>query len=158
MNKAVLEISSGLGNRESNISAGIRWLELLPGTTVIAGSGIFESKSEVAAEKRKEHLTKCVVILTELSPCALLGACLGIEVAAGGAQDERDIQKSFAVNLLIYEGVTIRDTELTLPYIKMINKPAVLASLQELFGNNKALDYDFSTSLKRTDLTNISVF
>jgi 7,8-dihydro-6-hydroxymethylpterin-pyrophosphokinase len=158
MNKAVLEISSGFGNRESNISSAIHSLELLPNTTVIAGSGIYESKSDNAGEKQIAHLSKCVVALTELSPRVLLGACLGIEVMAADAQDERLNRKKAVVYLLIYEGAASSDTELILPYVKMINKPAALVSLRELFRDNKALDYDFSSALKRIDLSNVKLF
>jgi 7,8-dihydro-6-hydroxymethylpterin-pyrophosphokinase len=44
MNKVLVGIGSNIGNREENISLAVHSLELLPSTTVIAGSSLYETK------------------------------------------------------------------------------------------------------------------
>lgn len=158
MNKAVLSLGSNLGNRERNISAAVHALELLPDTTVIAGSSLYETKPFDVPDEQTDYLNKCVVLLTELSPRALLGACLGIEAAMGRVREIRHGSRTMDIDLLIYEGVTSHDAELTLPHPQMLKRAFVLVPLSELFPDGTALGLDFSDALERVDKSEVTLF
>jgi 2-amino-4-hydroxy-6-hydroxymethyldihydropteridine diphosphokinase len=158
MNKAVLSLGSNLGNRERNISAAVHALELLPETTVIAGSSIYETKPFDVPDQQTDYLNKCVVLLTELSPRALLGACLGIEAAMGRVREIRHGSRTLDIDLLLYEGVTSKDPELMLPHPQILNRAFVLVPLNELFPNGTALGLDFSAALQRVDKSEVTLF
>ena len=82
MKKAVVALGTNLGNRWENLSKAIRALELLPGsTTVVASSHIYETEPFEVPDEQNKYLNMCAIVMTELSPRALLGACLGIEAA-----------------------------------------------------------------------------
>ncbi len=158
MNKVVLGIGSNLGNRRENMSAAVHALEQLPNTTVIATSSLYETKPVEVPDEQTDYLNECVVALTELSPRALLGACLGIEAAMGRVREKVHGSRTIDIDLLLYEGVTSNDPELVLPHPQMLKRAFVLIPLSELFPEKTALGLDFSASLKRLDPSGVNLF
>lgn len=158
MKRVILGLGSNLGNREENISGAVHAIERLPGTTVIAGSGLYETKPFDVPDQQNDYLNKCVVILTELSPRALLGACLGIEAAMGRKREVRHGARTIDIDLLVYEGAESKDLELTLPHPGILERAFVLVPLFELFPEKTALGLDFSAALKRADRSGIKLF
>jgi 2-amino-4-hydroxy-6-hydroxymethyldihydropteridine diphosphokinase len=158
MNKVIVGIGSNIGNREENISMAVHALELLPNTTVIAGSSLYETKPFDVPNEQTDYLNKCVIALTELSPRALLGACLGIEATMGRRREIKHDSRTIDIDLLIYEGVTSSDPELTLPHPQILKRAFVLVPLSELFADGRALGLDFSVALKRIDKSKVKLF
>lgn len=158
MKQVVLGLGSNLGNREENISSAVHAVERLPGTTVIAGSSLYETVPFDVPDEQNDYLNKCVVALTELSPRALLGACLGIESALGREREVRHGSRIIDIDLLLYEGAQSKDPELTLPHPGILERAFVLVPLSELFPEKTALGLDFSAALKRIDRTGINIF
>jgi 2-amino-4-hydroxy-6-hydroxymethyldihydropteridine diphosphokinase len=106
---------------------------------------------------KPNHLM-CVIVLTELSPRALLGACLGIEAAMGRRRGIKHDSRTIDIDLLVYEGVTSSDAELTLPHPQILKRAFVLVPLSELFSDGMALGLDFSAALKRIDRSEVKLF
>ena len=158
MKQVVLGLGSNLGNREENISNAVHAVEQLPGTTVIAGSSLYETAPFDVPDEQNDYLNKCIVALTELSPRALLGACLGIESALGRKREIRHGSRIIDIDLLLYEGAQSKDPELTLPHPGILERAFVLVPLSELFPEKTALGLDFSAALKRVDRTGINIF
>ena len=158
MNKVIVGIGSNLGNREENMNLAVHALERLPNTTVIAGSSLYETKPVDVPNQQTDYLNECVVLLTELSPRALLGACLGIEAAMGRQREVTHGSRPIDIDLLIYEGVTSSDSELTLPHPQMLRRAFVLIPLSEIFAEGMALGLDFSAALKRIDKSGVTLF
>lgn len=156
MHKVILGLGSNLGNRQENLSTAIHALERLPETTVIASSGIYETKPFEVANEQNDYLNQCVVLLTQLSPRALLGACLGIEAAMGRRRQIVHDSRIIDIDLIIYEGVTSSDAELTLPHPQMLRRAFVLIPLSDIFQDGNALGIDFSASLKRLDHSGVT--
>ena len=69
---------------------------------------------------------------TELSPHALLGACLGIEAAMGRVRTFKNAPRRIDIDMILYEGVELHTEELTVPHREMKNRAFVLAPLAEL--------------------------
>ena len=158
MSRAVLGLGSNLGQRQDNIMNAVHAVERLPETTVIVSSSLYETMPIDVPNEQDDYLNACVVIMTELSPHALLGACLGIEAAMGRERKIPHDSRTIDIDLLIYEGVVNCDTELTVPHPQMLKRAFVLVPLSEIFTNGVAIGVDFSAELSRLDTTGIHLF
>lgn len=158
MNKAILGIGSNLGNRKDYLSSAVHAVEQLPETTVLAASSLYETKPFEVPDDQNDYLNECIVVLTALSPRALLGACLGIEAALGRVREGRHGSRTIDLDLLLYENAVSSDPELTLPHSGILKRAFVLVPLSELYPGGNALGLDFSAALKRIDRSEINVF
>ena len=75
--KAVLGIGTNIGNRLENIENVYSSLSLLPNTKIIKRSSVYETEPW-GYEQQDRFLNCAVLIETELSPNALLGACMSL--------------------------------------------------------------------------------
>lgn len=152
MKRAIIALGTNLGNRWENLSKAIRALELLPGsTTVVASSHIYETEPFEVPDEQNNYLNMCIIVMTELSPRALLGACLGIEAAMGRTRTIKNAARVIDIDLLLYEGEEIHTQELNVPHPEIRNRAFVMVPLAEMFPEKKALDYDFSAAYQRVD-------
>ena len=152
MKKAIIALGTNLGNRWENLSKAIRALELLPGsTTVVASSHIYETEPFEVPDEQNNYLNMCVIVMTELSARALLGACLGIEAAMGRARTVKNAARVIDIDLLLYEAEEIHTEELNVPHPEIRNRAFVMVPLAEMFPEKKVLGYDFSAAYQRVD-------
>lgn len=149
MNRAVLSFISCSGKREDNIHSAIRAVGRLPGTTVIAKSGLHETEPQKFGQFENGCVSSCAVILTDILPVTLHGACLGIAATLGRNSDSSRNGSLISIGLLIYEGKVLRNGEITLPDHEQLRLPWILKPLTDLFKDGKALDYDFSSAIHR---------
>lgn len=156
MKKAVIALGTNLGNRWENLSKAIRALELLPGsTTVVASSHIYETEPFETPDEQNNYLNMCIIVMTELSPHALLGACLGIEAAMGRKRKIKNGARVIDIDLLLYEDEEIHSEELTIPHPGIRNRAFVMVPLAELFPEKKVFDYDFAAAWQRVDKSGV---
>ena len=109
--KAVLGIGTNIGNRLKNIENVYSSLSLLPNTKIIKKSSVYETEPW-GYEQQDRFLNCAVLIETELSPNALLGACLGIEAALGRVRKFKNGPRIIDVDVLLLENIelsTLRD-------------------------------------------------
>ena len=158
MHKAVLGLGTNLGKREENIRAAIHAIELLPDTTVISKSNLYETKPFDVTSQQGDYLNCCICVLTEFSPKVLLGACLGVEAAMGRERKEWHGSRVMDIDLLLYEGQTCEDTELRLPHPQILKRAFVLVPLSDIFPNKKAFGLDFASALNKVDCTEVTRF
>ncbi|MDR1734323.1 MAG: 2-amino-4-hydroxy-6-hydroxymethyldihydropteridine diphosphokinase [Oscillospiraceae bacterium] len=157
MSEAVIALGSNLGDRDTNLLQAVQILSRLNRTKVIGLSSIFESPAEnpkFAASQDLYH-NMCVKIETEISPMALLGACLGIEAAMGRVRTTRNASRPIDLDLLIYEGVKSESFELTLPHPRLLERPFVLLPLKELYPAGRAPGVFFEPYLKDMDTSSV---
>jgi 2-amino-4-hydroxy-6-hydroxymethyldihydropteridine diphosphokinase len=67
-----------------------------------------------------------------LAPHDLLAACLAVEQGLGRVRDRKWGPRIIDIDVLIYEGVTVRDAALVLPHPYMMERAFVLAPLAEI--------------------------
>ncbi|WP_283609155.1 2-amino-4-hydroxy-6-hydroxymethyldihydropteridine diphosphokinase [Faecalispora anaeroviscerum] len=158
MKKAVIGLGSNLGNRLENISHALQALKNLPGTTVIATSRYYETAPVEVQSAQNDYLNACTLLLTELSPHALLGACLGIEAGLGRERREFHGSRVIDLDLLLYEDAVFREDELRLPHPGILSRGFVLAPLSDLFPEKMALGLDFSDIFRETDFSGVRLF
>lgn len=141
--KAVLGIGTNMGDKSKNIENAVSALGLLPRTSVVKISGIYET--EPWGYKQQDSFLNCAVLIaTELSPNALLGACLGIEAALGRARSIKFGPRIIDIDVLLYEGFSSDSRELSVPHPYILQRDFVLIPLHDLFPDNTAFGFDFN--------------
>ena len=128
---AAISIGTNTGSREDNLRAAVEAVSLLPGTDIIKVSSVYETEP-VGYSAQPDFLNICIIVDTELSPRALLGACLGIEAGMGRVRLFKNGPRIIDLDLLVYEGFESTDAELTLPHPGMFERDFVIVPLKEI--------------------------
>ena len=119
MKRVVLGLGTNLGDRRENLRAALAALSHLPKTEVENVSSVWQTAPFDVPDEQQDYWNICVLLKTELSPSAVLGACLGIEAAMGRVRE-------------IYHGARCMDLDV------------VLFPLLELFPEKNAFGFDFA--------------
>ena len=153
--KAVLGLGTNMGDRLENLENALKSLELLPKTKLIKKSAVYETEPWGYTEQAR-FLNCACLIETELSPSALLGACLGIEAALGRVRQFKNGPRIIDIDLLLYEGEKITGGELTVPHPYILQRDFVLVPLHDLFPECNALGFEFGNEYLETDKTKLT--
>ncbi|NLO45765.1 MAG: 2-amino-4-hydroxy-6-hydroxymethyldihydropteridine diphosphokinase [Clostridiales bacterium] len=154
MSRAVIGMGSNLGDKFGNMMQGLHSVSLLPATRVIKASKIYET-DPVGYSEQPVFYNAAILIETQLSPNALLGACLGIEAAAGRIRTVKDGPRTLDLDLLLYESIKTESFELTLPHPKMMERAFVLVPLNDIFPSGRALGISFLPSFRELDKSGV---
>lgn len=152
--KAILGIGTNIGDRMQNLRLALDSLAKLPGTSVIKSSSVYETKPW-GYTQQDNFFNLCVIVETELSPHALLGACLGIEAAIGRVRTFKNAPRIIDIDLLLYEDKEINTAELTVPHPFIRRRAFVLVPLHEITQNDSFFTYDFSAAYAACDKSDI---
>ena len=144
--KAVIGLGTNTGDRAGNLQTAVDALSLLLGTRVTAISPVYETEP-VGYADQPDFLNAVACVETELSPRALLGACLGIEAALGRVRLFKNGPRIIDLDLLLYEGVTLQTDELTLPHPRMGERAFVLCPFSDIFPDGVFFDFDLSEKI-----------
>lgn len=139
MSVAFVGIGTNMGDRFSNINKAIAALKLLPNTSVIAVSNIYETEPW-GLQEQPNFLNSVIKLNTELSPNALLGALLGIEAVMGRIRKVKNGPRVLDLDLLIYDDVSLNTPELILPHPYILEREFVLKPLTELTSDKIFVD------------------
>ena len=143
MKQAVLAFGTNQGDRADYLRRALAAVGALPHTEVTAVSSVYET-DPVGYTDQPDFYNMLAVVRTALSPRALLGACLGIEAALGRVRTFANAPRVIDVDLLLMEGETAADAELTLPHPRMWERGFVMVPLCELFPEKHACGVDFA--------------
>lgn len=157
MKKAYIGIGTNIGDRADNIKNAVSALAHLPETQVTKISAVYETAPWGYTEQ-DDFLNACVEVETKLSPKALLGVCLGIEAAFGRDRPFKNAPRILDVDLLLYEGVTMDEQELTLPHPRIHERAFVLVPLKDILETLKLNDVDFNKSYENCDKTGVNKY
>lgn len=147
--KAVLCLGSNLGDRGHTIEHAIDSISRLPSTRLLRRSPVLDTEPEGVPDKQPNYLNCICEIDTCLCPEALLGACFGIEAAAGRVRRGFRSARTLDIDLLLYEGVESSSEFLTLPHPRILERKFVLVPLSRLYPDGKVLGLDFSEALRK---------
>lgn len=143
MNRAVLGLGTNLGDRRENLRAALEALSRLPGTEIEKVSSVWQTAPFDVPDEQQDYWNICVLLKTDLSPNALLGACLGIEAAMGRVRKIYHGARCMDLDVLLYENFAQRGKELNVPHPGIRERAFVLFPLAELFPEKNALGFDF---------------
>lgn len=137
MSTVVLGLGSNLGDKRKNLNTAVHALSLLPGTKITAVSGIYQTKP-VGFDEQDDFLNAAICIETNLSPHAVLGACLGIEASMGRVRLHKNGPRVIDIDVLIYESYFSDSFELTLPHPRIKERAFVMVPMLDLFPSGRA--------------------
>lgn len=147
--KAILGLGGNLGNPEQNIRGALDAIDSLCKTNLLRVSNLYSTEAVEVNQPQPPYINCVAEIDTQLSPNALLGACLGIESAMGRIRTGYKTPRTVDIDLLLYEGANIESEELTLPHPRILYRAFVMIPLKDLFPNGCALGLNFGKSLNK---------
>jgi len=155
MSEAVVALGSNLGEKSANLLVALQAISRLPGTKIRRISSIYACAPDGLPEGQcqEDYHNMAVTLETQMSPMALLGACLGIEAAMGRLRlaNVKNAARVIDLDLLVYEGVKSESFELSLPHPRMLQRAFVLVPLKELYPSGRAPGIFFEPYLKEMD-------
>lgn len=155
MSRAVLGLGTNLGDRRENLCAALEALSHLPGTEIENVSSVWQTAPFDVPDEQQDYWNICVLLKTDLSPNALLGACLGIEAAMGRVRKIYHGARCMDLDVLLYENFAQRTAELTVPHPGIKERAFVLFPLAELFPEKNAFGFDFHDAPGFNDINDV---
>jgi 2-amino-4-hydroxy-6-hydroxymethyldihydropteridine diphosphokinase len=135
MSRAVLALGSNLGEREQTILEAVRRIAQLDGVELSAVSSLHESVALTphgADTDAPAYINAVALVLTALTPIALLEATHTIEADLGRVRGERWADRTLDIDLIDVDGETLATESLTLPHPRAAEREFVLAPWLEL--------------------------
>jgi 2-amino-4-hydroxy-6-hydroxymethyldihydropteridine diphosphokinase len=124
-------LGSNLGDRDAHLALGRERLAALPGTKLVAASAI-EETAPLGPVPQGAYLNQMVLLLTELSPRALLGHCTAIEREAGRERSVRWGPRTLDLDIVRYDERVIEDPDLVVPHPELVRRAFWQRELAEL--------------------------
>lgn len=127
-----IALGSNLGDRAANLAAARKALASGAIEQLVASS-IYDTKPW-GPVKQGRYLNQVVRGATDLTPRALLNKLQQIELALGRdrACEERFGPRTIDLDILLYDGLEIKDADLTIPHPRMKERAFVLVPLAEI--------------------------
>lgn len=146
----VLAIGTNIGNRKENIDNAVEAINLIPKTSVIACSSIYETEP-VGYDEQDDFYNAIVLVESGLDPHEMLGACLGIEAGFGRIRQIKNGPRILDIDLIFAEDKVINSENLVCPHSRYSERRFVLEPLLELFPNGEFFDNNFLKSAETID-------
>ena len=132
---AYLSFGSNLDNRLAALRRAARELSELPGIQVDARTGVasvYETSPVGVPAPQQNYLNTAVRITTDLSPSALLAACMDVERKIGRVRSTPGQARIIDIDLLLFDAVVQNGKDLTLPHPRLHERRFVLEPLSEI--------------------------
>lgn len=132
--RVALSLGSNIGNRAAHLKKALRELSRLPRTRLLDASAVTETEPvgvprEFAAQK---FLNQAAVFETELEPLEFSRAMHAIEDRLGRVRTVKNGPRTIDIDMIVYEGVRMRGSELTLPHPRARRRAFVTMPLMEI--------------------------
>jgi len=151
--RAFVSLGSNLGDRAGYLRAAREALSALPGTSVVAASGVYETAPQ-DLEDQDAFLNQVLCLATGLQPLDLLHECQRIEREHGRTRQLRFGPRTLDIDILLFQDAESDDPELTLPHPRMVKRAFVLVPLTELWSHAKGMpDIDVAGLGRQAALT-----
>ena len=129
--RAAIALGGNVGDVAQAFADALAALDATPGVRVIARSNVWRTPPWGKTDQ-PDFLNMAALVETTLAPHALLDACLALEQRAGRVRAERWGPRVLDIDVLLYDGVAVRDARLTLPHPRMAERAFVLLPLAEI--------------------------
>ncbi|MCB9256242.1 MAG: 2-amino-4-hydroxy-6-hydroxymethyldihydropteridine diphosphokinase [Chitinophagales bacterium] len=128
--QACLLLGGNVGNRKAYLDFA-RFFIQRDLATIVQESKIYETEAwgEIST---KAFLNQVLLVRTQLNPQELLQACLAIELKAGRKRRVKWEDRSLDIDILFYENLILKDTNLSIPHPEIPNRRFTLVALNEL--------------------------
>jgi 2-amino-4-hydroxy-6-hydroxymethyldihydropteridine diphosphokinase len=127
---AYIGLGANLGDPVAALRAAVQALAALPGTALVATSGLYASAPVDA--QGPEFINAVAHLRTSLAPQELLLALQAVESDAGRQRPYRHAPRTLDLDLLLHGNTVCQTPQLTLPHPRLHLRRFVLAPLLEL--------------------------
>lgn len=132
MGRAYVALGANLGTREATLRRAVARLDARDDSVVVALSQLRETEP-VGLLDQPRFLNGVVVLDTDLGPRDLLAVLLEIERELGRVRDgARNGPRPIDLDLLLYDGETLDEPELTVPHPRLHERRFVLEPLADI--------------------------
>ncbi|CAD2080773.1 2-amino-4-hydroxy-6-hydroxymethyldihydropteridine diphosphokinase [Jeotgalicoccus coquinae] len=128
---AYLGLGSNIGDREESLNNAIAELSGVPGIQVTKISSRYETKP-YGNTNQPDFINMAVEVDTNLTPLDLLETVLGIEHELGRVRTEIWGPRSIDIDVLLYEDLELKLTDLKVPHPEMHLRSFVIDPLYEI--------------------------
>ena len=128
---AYLALGSNMGEKAANLRKAVRLLEESGSCRVVARSSIYRTRP-VGVEDQPDFLNAVIELRTSLSPPELLRLCLAVEERVGRERTIRWGPRVIDIDILLYEGVSLKGPDLVIPHPRMLERAFVLVPLAQI--------------------------
>lgn len=133
MHTAAVALGSNLGDRLGHLRAGAAGIAALPGTRIVAVSGVIETVAVVAEgdEAGPDFLNSVMIVESALGPRELLVGLLAVERAQGRdrSRERRWGARTLDLDLLFVDDAVVKDDGLVVPHPRLHERRFVLEPL-----------------------------
>lgn len=129
--RCAVALGSNLGDRAAHLAAARESIGALPETRVVAASAV-EETDPIGPVPQEPFLNQMLLLETALHPRQLLDALLDIERSRGRERRERWGPRTLDLDIVWFNGRTIREDGLTIPHPELPNRPFWQRELAEL--------------------------
>ena len=129
--RAYLALGRNLGDREAFLGEARAAIAALPGTRVLAASGV-EETAPLGGMDQPPYLNQMLLVETGLEPHELLAACQEIERRAGRERRGRWGPRTLDVDIVRYGQRTVADPDLVIPHPGLADRDFWQRELAEL--------------------------
>ena len=127
-----IALGSNLGDREATIRAALRDLEEKADVRVVQCSRLYETEPVGGPPQQGPYLNAVAQLDTNLSPHELLARLLEIERRHGRRRDAPNGPRTLDLDLLLFGDCVIDEDHLTVPHLRMWQRPFVMQPLEEI--------------------------
>lgn len=132
MGRAYVGLGSNLGDRDAILTRALDLLGARPGISVVAVSS-FRETEPVGYLDQPRFLNAAAAIETELPVLELMATLLDVELELGRTREgPRYGPRTVDLDLLLVDGVTMDEPDLTLPHPRLHERAFALTPLHEL--------------------------
>lgn len=130
--KVLISLGSNLGDRFSYISKAIAGLNKIQNIKIMSKSSLMET-SPVGISGQPTYLNIILLIETDMQPIQLLKEIKALEQVLGRQNRGRWEEREIDIDILVYEGVTLKTPELCIPHKELANRLFVLKGCSEVW-------------------------
>jgi 2-amino-4-hydroxy-6-hydroxymethyldihydropteridine diphosphokinase len=131
MPRAFVGLGANLGDPAAQLAAALEAIGRVPNTRMVKTSSLYRT-APIGYATQPDFVNAVAQIETELAPADLLRALQAIEADAGRARTFPNAPRTLDLDLLLYDGLTIRERGLEVPHPRMHERAFVLAPLAEI--------------------------
>ena len=131
MAKVYIGLGSNMQSPRQQVTTALHELDQIENTLLVRYSSLYQTKP-VGSQDQDDYVNAVAVLHSELSPANLLDELHRIENTHQRIRQQRWGSRTLDLDILLYDGITMADPDLTLPHKEIANRLFVLVPLAEM--------------------------
>jgi 2-amino-4-hydroxy-6-hydroxymethyldihydropteridine diphosphokinase len=128
--RAAIALGSNIGDSVAILESALQTLNQTPGISLEARSPFY--LTEAIGPPQPDVLNACAILLTQLTPLALLHRLLEVEAQFGRVRQEHWGARSLDLDLLLFDNAVIDQPTLQIPHPRLTERAFVLVPLNDI--------------------------